>query len=70
MPNKSFERFYYERIAISEGCGCAEQFIGTRDLDMRAHETAAQNAPEEDYGSRFAWVGRLFRRWGSSSLQH
>jgi hypothetical protein len=30
---KSFERFYYERIGIGEGCGCAELIIGTHDRD-------------------------------------
>jgi hypothetical protein len=33
---KSFGRFYLERIALSEGCGCAEKFIGTRGIDPQA----------------------------------
>ena len=36
-----FERFYYRNVAISEGCGCAEQIIGSRN----ASERAAKNLP-------------------------
>ena len=57
MPNKSFERFYYEKIAISEGCGCAEQFIGTRDLDTRSnslHHQAKHAWPDDAQGAGFS----------------
>jgi hypothetical protein len=37
---KSFERFYYERVGIGEGCGCAELIIGTHDHDTRANVPA------------------------------
>jgi hypothetical protein len=30
---RSFERFYYERIGIGEGCGFAELIIGIHDHD-------------------------------------
>lgn len=36
MAGDSFERFYYRNVAISEGCGCAEQIIGSRDVAERA----------------------------------
>lgn len=34
---KSFERFYYERVGIGEGCGCAELIIGTHDHETRGN---------------------------------
>jgi len=62
MPSNSFERFYFEKVALGEGCGCAEQIIGTRDLDAHSRETALQNAAQDRPGGRLAWLGRLFRR--------
>ncbi len=64
MRSNSFERFYYEKVALSEGCGWAEQIIGTRDLEARAHETAVESASDGGHGDRFAWLARLFRRRG------
>jgi hypothetical protein len=48
---RSFERFYYERIGIGEGCGCAELIIGTHDHDTPGHGPAARR------GS----IGRIIR---------
>lgn len=69
MSGKSFERFYYEKIALGEGCGCAEQIIGTRDLERRAHEAAINGASEAGRGGPLAWFGRLFRRHGRDALK-
>ncbi|MEQ8449573.1 MAG: hypothetical protein RIB97_07785 [Nitratireductor sp.] len=33
MERHSFERFYLEKIALGEGCGCAEHVTRIRDLD-------------------------------------
>ncbi|MEQ8298494.1 MAG: hypothetical protein RIB55_18650 [Nitratireductor sp.] len=33
MKRHSFERFYMEKIALGEGCGCAEHVTRIRDLD-------------------------------------
>ncbi len=41
MKHRDFERFYLEKIAIGEGCGCAEQAIGMRDMDARARGLSA-----------------------------
>ncbi len=38
MAGQSFERFYYRNVAISEGCGCAEQIIASRNLAERAEQ--------------------------------
>lgn len=39
MKARSFERFYYERVALSELCGCAEQVINIRDLEAFARKS-------------------------------
>jgi len=39
MRPQSFERFYYERVALSESCGCAEQVINIRELDAFARRS-------------------------------
>lgn len=36
MSRDSFERFYLERVALSEACGCAEAVIRVRDIDASA----------------------------------
>jgi len=36
MRRESFERFYYEKIALAEGCGCAEHVTRMRDIDAVA----------------------------------
>jgi len=69
MASNSFERFYYEKIALGEGCGCAEQIIGTRDLERRAREAALGGASEQGRGGSLAWLGRLFRRQGRDALK-
>ena len=66
MSRNSFERFYYEKVALGEGCGCAEQIIGTRDLDDSSREAAFKNAvqtnPGLGPGAAFGWFRRLFAR--------
>ena len=32
---QSFEREYLSKVAIGEGCGCAEQYLRTRDPRLR-----------------------------------
>ncbi len=36
MRRESFERFYFEKVALGEGCGCAEHVTRMRDLDQLA----------------------------------
>jgi hypothetical protein len=58
--NGSFEKFYFEKVALGESCGCAEQVIATRDLDDRARPAedcdAEARAPLRDR------LARLFAR--------
>lgn len=39
MRRQSYERFYYEKIALGEGCGCAEHVTRMRELDAYADGT-------------------------------
>ena len=62
MPDKSFERFYYEKIALNEGCGCAEHAIRTHDLEAQSREAASRRLPSNPTVFRRGWLARLFRR--------
>ena len=64
MPSNSFERFYYQKIALGEGCGCAERIIGTRDLEARSKEAAFRRTSDRAPGGPLAWLARRFRRRG------
>lgn len=41
MHRDSFERFYLEKIALGEGCGCAEHVARLRELDRLARPARA-----------------------------
>ena len=61
---RSFERFYYERIGIGEGCGCAELIIGTHDHDTPGHRPATgRRGP---IGLAVRALARLFARRGKA----
>ena len=62
MQRDSFERFYFEKVALSEGCGCAENIIGTRDLEARFQETAMLRLHRKERHAGSSWLGRIFRR--------
>lgn len=53
----SFEKFYYDKVGLGEGCGCAERIIDVRDL-----ERLANRAPvgEKKPGN---WLKRLIGRF-------
>jgi hypothetical protein len=57
---RSFERFYYERIGIGEGCGCAELIIGTHDHDTPGHRPA--HGRRNSIGRAIRALARLFAR--------
>lgn len=61
MSRRSFERFYLEKVAIGEGCGCAEQAIGMRDLDRQARRTTARNISQAARGGLLARLRHLIR---------
>ena len=63
----SFERFYLEKVAVGEGCGCSEQIIGMRDMDARSRQAALQKAARGGHGDRWSWLRRFFRQRRSST---
>ncbi|MFI0845465.1 hypothetical protein [Mesorhizobium sp. IMUNJ 23232] len=44
MRKDSFERFYYEKVGLGEGCGCAEHVTRIRDLDALGQKLASGRA--------------------------
>ena len=64
MREDSFERFYYQKVALSEGCGCAEHIIATRDLD--AWWLAAARRSKHPGALRWT-AGRFRQMFGSLS---
>jgi len=58
--NVDFERFYYSKVALGESCGCAEQIIGTRDLDARAEEGSTQEPSNRRFRFGPSWLTRFF----------
>jgi len=57
---KSFERFYYERVGIGEGCGCAELIIGVQDQETAAGQPKAHTVRVP--GKVWVFLGCLLRR--------
>lgn len=46
MPRKpirpqDFQKFYYDKVATGEGCGCAERIIDTHEFNRLAGTTRA-----------------------------
>ena len=62
MARKDFERFYLEKVAIGEGCGCAEQAIGMRDLDRQAKRLTARNTRRGEPIGILDHIRRFLRR--------
>lgn len=66
MRRQSFERFYLEKVAVGEGCGCAEQAIGMRDMDARSRQLASRRQTSPfltTLGMWFRDLGRLLPPW-------
>ncbi|QGX97860.1 hypothetical protein EI983_06055 [Roseovarius faecimaris] len=36
--SQSFQRFYYTKVGLGEGCGCAERVIDVYEADRKAGE--------------------------------
>ena len=75
MRRYSLERFYYEKIALAEGCGCAEHVTRMRDIDALAAGQPV-SAPRFAFAIRIRaasaaalarWRGRLAYRPGLRS---
>lgn len=57
MKRQSFEKFYLSKMALGEGCGCAELVSRTRDVEDSYRSSAARP-------TRSLSLGRLFRSLG------
>ena len=62
MARGSFESFYLRKVALNEGCGCAEQIIGTRDLERQSAAEALKRTAAAADDSGGGWLKRWFRR--------
>ena len=62
MAGDSFERFYYRNVAISEGCGCAEQIIGSRTVAERAAKGLSRRQRTGYRPSRLRRLAAFLRR--------
>ena len=56
MRQQSFEKFYYTKVGLGEGCGCAERVIDNHEIERiragLAHRRALGPGP----------LGRLMQR--------
>lgn len=56
-PSQSFEKFYFDKVATGEGCGCAERVIDVHEFNRLAGKTRVRMP-------LFAWPDRAgFRRF-------
>jgi hypothetical protein len=62
MRKDSFERFYYEKIGLGEGCGCAEHVTRIRDLDALGQRLASGRVTPAKPPAAIAWIQSVARR--------
>ena len=62
MRKDSFERFYYEKIGLGEGCGCAEHVTRIRDLDALGERMASGHTSPGALSVVAAWLRNCARR--------
>ena len=62
MRRESFEHFYLSKVALGEGCGCAEHVTRIREIDSYAASRARAPMAMSPIPPVFALLARLFRR--------
>ena len=62
MRGESYERFYLSKVALGEGCGCAEHVTRIREIDTYAANRAYAPVTTNIIPPLSALLGRLFRR--------
>ncbi len=62
MRKDSFERFYYEKVGLGEGCGCAEHVTRIRDLDALGERIASGRTKPGALSVAAAWFRNCARR--------
>jgi len=43
--DNDFQTFYYKKVGLGEGCGCAERVIDVHEFDRRAGKAAPRSLP-------------------------
>jgi len=69
MRKQSFERFYYEKVGLGEGCGCAEHVTRVRDLDALGERMASGRTQPGMVSLAVGWFRAAFRRQHTPDLQ-
>lgn len=62
MRKDSFERFYYEKVGLGEGCGCAEHVTRIRDLDALGQRLASGRGGTGAVAASMTWLREAIRR--------
>jgi hypothetical protein len=62
MRPDSFEKFYFEKVALGEGCGCAEHVTRTRELDTLSARLASGRVSTDESRRPLLRLRRLVRR--------
>jgi hypothetical protein len=69
LRRESYEHFYLTKVALGEGCGCAEHVSRMRDLDASADDPVRRLQPRPVSFATIALLTRFFRllskRWAS-----
>jgi hypothetical protein len=62
MRKGSFERFYYEKVGLGEGCGCAEHVTRIRDLDALGNRLVSGPVRPGILSAAVGWFQSATRR--------
>jgi hypothetical protein len=62
MRPDSFEKFYFEKVALGEGCGCAEHVTRTRELDTLSARLASGRVSTDESRRPLLRLRQLVRR--------
>jgi hypothetical protein len=69
LRRESYEHFYLTKVALGEGCGCAEHVSRMRDLDASADDPVRRLQSRPTRFATIAFLTRFFRqlckRWAS-----
>jgi hypothetical protein len=62
MRRDSFERFYYEKVGLGEGCGCAEHVTRIRELDALGSALGSGRIRPSPLSAAMVWLRHCVRR--------
>ena len=60
MRKDSFERFYYEKVGLGEGCGCTEHVTRIRGLDALGQRLAGGRSRPGILSLAIGWLRGAF----------